>query len=127
MGSTEGQRLLAFMHARAPRSEGGLDGVALRHGLRRQTVYDWAAGTRHPNLATLRPWAEALGVSRAELVAAMDATPDDALSGMTEAALAALAGEIGSEVAAALVKRLPPPNDAKPPAAGQTHGRGKGP
>ena len=74
VSATEGKRLLAFMHARAPRSAGGLDGLAERSGLRRQTPYEWAAGRSKPNLGTLKPWADALGVTRAEMVAAMDAS-----------------------------------------------------
>lgn len=70
--SDEGRRLLAFIHQHAPRDDGGLDGLAVRHNLRRQTPYEWASGKSRPNLRTLKPWAEALGVSRAAMVAAMD-------------------------------------------------------
>lgn len=126
VASTEGRRLLAFMRLHAPRAEGGLDGVALRHNLRRQTPYDWASGTRKPNLGTMGAWAKALGVTRAEMVAAMDATPPETLSELSEAQVLALVEEIGEEVVAALASRLPQRLGAKTRAGVRRHAQAGG-
>lgn len=144
VSAIEGKRLLAFMHERTPRSEGGLDGFAERHGLRRQTPYEWASGKRKPNLETLRPWAAALGVTRAEMVAAMDSVavpeqqetpPPEWAEALTERVLGeirenrAVVGEamtavgrlnaLVDQVAERLAASPPLPADTHPPSASQ--------
>lgn len=119
----EGKRLKAFIDQRWTRADGGITALAEAAGIRRPTLYAWFRAADAPELASLRAVASALGVTRAELVAAMDGTPGDALSSATEAALVTLAGEVGAEVTATLAARLPQLLDATSRDAGASRTR----
>lgn len=121
----EGRRLKAYIESRWTRAEGGMTALAEKASIRRPTLYAWFRAEDAPNMASLRTLAAALGVTRADLVAAMDATPADAVTGLSESAVAALAGEIGAEVAGVLAARLPQLLDATSPDDANPRTRGK--
>lgn len=50
----------------------GISGVADRSGINRDTLYAWFRGEGEPSLDRLEPLAQALGVTRADIVAAID-------------------------------------------------------
>lgn len=111
----EGRRLKAFIEGRWTRADGGMTSLAVKAGVRRPTLYAWFRAEDAPNMASLRTLAGALGVTRAEIMAAMDSTPLDAINGLSEATVAELAGDIGREVGSALARRLQLHNDAIAP------------
>jgi transcriptional regulator with XRE-family HTH domain len=70
---TPGQRLRALVDARWSRRQGGIRGLAARLGVSGETMYSWFRDDQDPSLDHLARLAEALGVRRYEIVAAMDA------------------------------------------------------
>jgi transcriptional regulator with XRE-family HTH domain len=71
--STEkGRRLRQFIEARWGRGRGGMRGLCEASGITPETLYAWFRGDNEPSLGLLAQLAEALGVSRWEIVAAMD-------------------------------------------------------
>lgn len=75
-----GRRLKAALDRLYPRSRGGLRRLADDAKIGPETLYRWFRGDSEPDLGTLRRLAQACGVSRTALVAAMDgeeiSTPD---------------------------------------------------
>lgn len=67
-----GKRLHAFLETCWGRERGGMTGLAEAAGIRRQTLYSWFSGDDEPSLGSLAALAGAIGVDRAEVVAAMD-------------------------------------------------------
>lgn len=69
-----GPRLKAYIQSQWGRDKGGMSALADRAGVRRQTLYEWfrPGSTTEPSLATLTDLAQALGVRRVDVVAAMD-------------------------------------------------------
>jgi transcriptional regulator with XRE-family HTH domain len=66
-----GKRLRQFILDRWAGTR-GISGVADKSGINRDTLYAWFAGQGEPSLDRLEPLAQALGVTRAEIVAAID-------------------------------------------------------
>lgn len=67
-----GERLRAFVDARWNRKDGGIRGLAEKLGAAPDTVYSWFRGEHPPDAFDLETLAGLLGVSRWEIVAAMD-------------------------------------------------------
>lgn len=109
---TTGSRLRAYVDSHWDRKRGGIRGLADRLGTTAETMYEWFRGEREPSLAHLRTMAEAFGVTRAEIVAAMD--DDGPVLRLDEATLSALDARFEARVQAALDARLGP---ARPRAA----------
>jgi transcriptional regulator with XRE-family HTH domain len=72
MTESAGQRLRAYIDARWTRKQRGIVGLAKRMNVDTDTIYSWFRDERPPNLDHLEELAKALGVSRWEIVAAMD-------------------------------------------------------
>ena len=68
----QGDRLRAYIDARWPRSRGGMRGFCRAAGMTPETLYSWFRGETSPSFDNLGAIAEALGVRRFEIVAAMD-------------------------------------------------------
>lgn len=68
----DGERLEQFVRLRWSRKDGGIRGLADRVGTSADTVYKWFSRQAHPDTEQLARLAEALGVRRFEIVAAMD-------------------------------------------------------
>ena len=69
---TPGARLRAYVNAHWGRRQGGIRGLAARMSTTAETMYEWFRDDREPSLAHLRALAEAFGVSRWEVLGAMD-------------------------------------------------------
>ena len=69
---TPGQRLEAYIRGRWTRKQGGIVGLARAMSVDTDTIYGWFRGERPPNLDHVAELARLLGVSRWEIVAAMD-------------------------------------------------------
>jgi transcriptional regulator with XRE-family HTH domain len=67
-----GERLRSYIDARWGRRKGGIRGLAAKLNVSAETMYEWFRGEREPNLDHLTRMAEALGVKRSEILAAMD-------------------------------------------------------
>lgn len=67
-----GERLKAFVSARWTRSDGGIRKLAERLGVAPDTVYSWFRGEHPPDAFDLEALAGLLGVSRWQILAAMD-------------------------------------------------------
>ena len=67
-----GRRLERYIRGRWGRDRGGISGLCTTVGVARESMYAWFRGDTDPTLEHLRLIAEALGVSRAQLLAAMD-------------------------------------------------------
>ena len=67
-----GERLKAFVSARWTREQGGIRRLAERLGVAPDTVYSWFRGEHPPDAFDLEALAGLLGVSRWEILAAMD-------------------------------------------------------
>lgn len=98
-----------LVRERWPRSKGGILGLAREIQSTSETIYSWFRGDNEPNMGHLAGLAKALGVSRAELVAALDgdpypAPPVDSVEARLRALEAAVA-LLGLEGAAALQAR----------------------
>ena len=72
MDTGSGDRLRAFIEARWTRRDGGLRGLCRKIGVVPETLYGWLRGDNDPSLGGLAALADALGVSRWQIVAAMD-------------------------------------------------------
>jgi transcriptional regulator with XRE-family HTH domain len=69
---TPGQRLRAYIGARWTRKQRGIVGLAEAMNVDTDTIYGWFRDERPPNLDHIAELARLLGVSRWEIVAAMD-------------------------------------------------------
>lgn len=67
-----GERLRAFVDAHWSRRQGGIRGLAEQLGAAPDTVYSWFRGEHPPDAFDLATLARLLGVSRWEILAAMD-------------------------------------------------------
>lgn len=77
MDAGSGDRLRALIESRWPRKRTGARGGGIRAlcramGVSPETAYGWFRGDNDPSLGALASMAELLGVSRWEIVAAMD-------------------------------------------------------
>lgn len=70
--TTPGARLRAYIDARWSRKEGGIRGLSSQIGTTAETMYEWFRDEREPSLGYLRELADKLGVTRSQIVAAMD-------------------------------------------------------
>jgi transcriptional regulator with XRE-family HTH domain len=101
--------LEAFVRSRWGRNRGGIRGLARESHVSAETIYRLFNGEGQPDLATLTQLAEALGVKRHELLAAMDGEgPVVALDEQTKAAVRQELAELLPEFLAELGVRLPP-------------------
>lgn len=98
----EGQRLRVFVDARW---KGDIKALAAKAGVSRQTLYGWFRGAWRPEFDALRDLANALGVTRAEVVAAMDG--DLPPQGLDVRARQAIREEVFAVLAEALAERAP--------------------
>jgi transcriptional regulator with XRE-family HTH domain len=99
--------LEAFVRARWGRKQGGIRGLASRSGVSAETIYRLFNGVGQPDLATITALADALGVKRHELLAAMDGEgPVATLDDRTREAVRA-------EIEAVLDERLGPRREAR--------------
>jgi transcriptional regulator with XRE-family HTH domain len=71
MQPEEGSRLEAFCRQHWTGS-GGIRGLCKRANVTPEAVYGWFRGENYPSLGHLTGLAEALGVTRSEIVAAID-------------------------------------------------------
>jgi transcriptional regulator with XRE-family HTH domain len=69
---TTGQRLKRYIVERWTRKQGGIVGLAKAMNVDTDTIYGWFRDERPPNLDHVAELARLLGVSRWEIVAAMD-------------------------------------------------------
>jgi len=69
----EGRRLERFVHQRWGREKGGIRGLAAEMApMSPDTIYNWFNGKAPPDAEQLQRLANALGVKRYEIMAAMD-------------------------------------------------------
>lgn len=108
-----GSRLRSYVDAHWTRKQGGIRALAERMNTTAETVYQWFRDDREPSLAHLRAMAEAFGVTRSEIVAAMDG--DSPALSLDEATLAMLDARYEARLREALDARLGP---ARPRAVG---------
>lgn len=109
---TSGSRLRAYVDSHWDRKRGGIRGLAAALNTTAETMYEWFRGEREPSLAHLRAMADAFGVTRSEIVAAMDG--DEPVLRLDEETLTALDARFEARMQAALDARLGP---ARPRAA----------
>lgn len=69
---TPGRRLERYIHAHIKRGTGGIRGFCSRSGLTPEVLYSWFRGETEPQLGSITKMANALEVSRVEILAAMD-------------------------------------------------------
>lgn len=69
---TPGRRLERYITARWGRGKGGIRGLCSATNIAPESMYAWFRGETEPQLGSLTKIAEALGVSRVEVLAAMD-------------------------------------------------------
>jgi transcriptional regulator with XRE-family HTH domain len=89
--------------------DGSVNGLADATGVKRQQMYEWFSASVEPNLGSLEKLSKGLGVTRAEIVAAMDGQlpPPDWRRELREAIAGAIsdqveeAGRRGAEAALA--------------------------
>jgi hypothetical protein len=72
VAETPGQRLKRYIGDRWTRKQGGILGLARSMNVDTDTIYGWFRDERPPNLDHVAELARLLGVSRWEIVAAMD-------------------------------------------------------
>lgn len=72
VNAAAGDRLRRFVESRWGRSRGGMRGVCAAIGVVPETLYGWFRGDNDPSLGALAALADVLGVSRYEIVAAID-------------------------------------------------------
>jgi transcriptional regulator with XRE-family HTH domain len=70
--TTEGARLKAYLGELMGNKYGWPTQLSDQSGVKRATLYKWFRGASTPDLESLRAVAKIVGVSRAQLVAAMD-------------------------------------------------------
>lgn len=86
--STEGARLKAYLAELMGNKYGWPTELSKQSGVKRATLYKWFRGASTPDLESLRAIAEKAGVTRAQIVAAMDGqAPLVSLDDRTTAAL----------------------------------------
>lgn len=71
MRHQEGQRLETFVREHWT-TKGGMRGLCSEAGIAPETLYRWFRGETEPDLGSVRQLADALKVTRAEVVAALD-------------------------------------------------------
>lgn len=85
---TEGARLKSYLAQLMGDKYGWPTELSKNSGVKRATLYKWFRGASTPDLESLRAIAEQVGVSRAQIVAAMDGqVPIVSLDDRTTAAL----------------------------------------
>lgn len=95
---TPGTRLRDYIDARWNRRNGGILGLAKRLNASTETMYAWFRGDQEPSLDHLTRLADALGVQRWEILAAMDgAAPVVPLDALTEAMMRRVAERVLDE------------------------------
>jgi len=72
---TRGTRLRRFLLAQTGGTHGWVNALADKSGVKRQTISAWMGDRAEPEMASLTAVAEALGVPRYRIIAAMDGDP----------------------------------------------------
>ena len=72
VNTAAGDRLSDYVRSRWDRRKGGIRGFCKAIGVTPETFYGWVGGKNDPSLGALSAMADVLGVSRYEIVAAMD-------------------------------------------------------
>jgi transcriptional regulator with XRE-family HTH domain len=103
---TTGSRLRAYVDDHWDRKRGGIRGLAVAINTTAETMYEWFRDEREPSLAHLRALAEAFGVRRSAIVAAMDG--DEPAPALSAQAMETILAQLEPRLEALLDERVGP-------------------
>jgi hypothetical protein len=103
---TDGKRLERFVRSRWGRAEGGIRALAVAAETSADTIYHWFGGKNPPDTYQLGKLANALGVRRWQIVAAMDG--DEEIVPLDDRTRQAIRDEVRAALAEAQGRRGSP-------------------